>query len=676
MTLKDIKGLGEKRIQNLNGQGIYTPADLLSITSSAYFDTSVISGADSVTGGENVLLKGELAKEPEVRFIRRGFNICRFKFRCAMSGRDFYAVYYNQPYRKAGFTVGETYLCFGKAKCDKTVSLLNPLIEAAAEPKSLRGILTVYPKVGDIPPTIIKEAAAQALKIADAKSVLPEEIIFEYSLLPLKQAYTSLHAPQSLAELPAALRSAAAEELVQLLIAFEIIKKFNSTGKKFSYADKSLVWERAQKLPYSLTESQKNVLSEVLSDMSSGGVMNRLIHGDVGAGKTVIAFLAMYYAAISGFQAALMAPTEILVRQHYQNFCKLFPEIPCVFLTGSQKKSVRDTALFNLKNGTADAVIGTHALLSEGVEFCNPALIVTDEQHRFGVSQRSALEDKAGRQDALHLSATPIPRSMSLIIYGDLDVSYLYGRAKSEFNVSTAFCPEIKLGDMYKYIAERAAAGVQTYIVCPRVENDEDGEEEELTSAKKLYKKLSAGVLASAGLGLLHGKMKESEKAAVMDKFVSGAIKILVTTTVIEVGVDVEAANIMVIFDAERFGLAQLHQLRGRVGRGAEKGFVFLVTSSKNKESLERLQILKNNTDGFELSEFDLAERGAGDFIGVRQHGAAGVLSHLRLDKDIISLSKEISSVLKDRYKYDYEYFIKSFLKRRYAEMVKDVTLN
>lgn len=663
MVLEDIKGLGLRRITALKEYGIYDIRDLVALFPSAYRDTNIIKSADEADDGEYTLLKGIVQSAPVTKYVRKGFSFSTVEFQCQISKVKFFALYYNRPYIKNQFKPGTEYLIFGKIFCNRTIRVLNPIAERTDRVKNLKGILTVYPSVPGVPQNILRDAIADALDFVNIKSVIPDCERKERGLGDLHDSYRMLHRPNNMSEVYAGVRRVAIEEMTKLIFAYRKVRQNNSVNRRNAYLGGNGELNQAiAGLDFKLTESQRQALDDILNDLGSTKNMNRLVMGDVGSGKTIVAFLAMYYAVLSGRQALILAPTEVLARQHYTRFMQFFPGVLPVFLSASLKADVKRKALQNIADG-AGIIVGTHSLFSKSVVFKDLALIVTDEQQRFGVSQRNSMQQKSDGADVLIMSATPIPRTMSLLLYGDLDVSHIERHNNAGGNTSTVFVPYIKVDDMFDYIAEKSREGVQSYIVCPKIEEGET----DTFSAKELYNELIKGKFKDVSCALLHGRIKESEKDEIMSGFGSGRISVLISTTVVEVGIDVKAADIIAIMSAERYGLSQLHQLRGRVGRGGGKAYCFLVTNTKNAGSLERLNVLRDCADGFKLSEYDFETRGAGDFIGTRQHGFSPLMS-FKIQKTYIDAAKEIADKLRDS--------VLELLEQRYLDMISGVTMN
>ena len=489
----------------------------------------------------------------------------------------------------------------------------------------MKGIIPVYPLSGALTQKVVRGAVAQALQKVAPTSRIPRPIAEKYELTPLSQSYRALHAPGSQEEIKKASARIALEEYFLLISAFRVIKGYGDRVRLNSYSvDEKQTAEFIARFPFKFTDGQLAAVREIYDNLHSPSQMNRLLQGDVGSGKTAVALTGMYMALQSGYQAAMLAPTEVLARQNFALMQKYFPEFGCALLVGSTPAAEKRAIKSALKSGEISAVCGTHAVIQKDVVFKNLAFVVCDEQQRFGVAQRASLADKGEGCDVLIMSATPIPRTLSLIFYGDLDITTIKDKPAARQGISTAIIPPHKYADMLRYIAEQTKCGRQAYFVCPRIEGDEEGT---AMSATELYEDLQAK-MRGVRLALLHGKMKEAEKNAVMQDFKDKKYDCLVATTVIEVGIDVPSATVMVIYNAERFGLSQLHQLRGRVGRGDEKSWCFLLMGSDTPQARERLSVIKNNTDGFAIAEADLQMRGGGDFMGTRQSGR--VLTEIR----------------------------------------------
>lgn len=640
MELSKIRGISEKREEELNKAGIYDTGDLIRFFPRTYLDMRHKSPLKYAYNNDVVLTTGRVLTVPFSRYFRRGGMV---KVTCEQEGFVFNVVWFNQPYVSRTIKVGEEYLFYGRVKNDGlSVSLTNPSFELCEKAYRLKGIVPQYRVKGGLSQKIVREAVRLAVDIEKPRSVIPEFLRRKYDLYDLYKAYREVHDPTDFDEEKKAADRIAVEEYFALISAFRFIKGGREQVRinRYDCTDKELLKFIVERFPFEFTDGQKKAVNEIFADMTGSSVMNRLMQGDVGSGKTAVSMCAVYIAVKSGYQAAFLAPTEVLARQNYQAVRRAFPDYNVELLTGSNSAKEKKDIKAALKDGFINVIVGTHALLTDNVEFKKLSLCICDEQQRFGVAQRSSLLNKGVTPDVLVMSATPIPRTLSLIFYGDLDVSTIHDKPKTRIPVQTNIVPSEKYADMLKFIAREAENGRQSYFVCPKIDGDEEGE---VMSATELYAEISEKI-KPVKVGLLHGKMKDKEKNAVMQDFKDKKFSVLVSTTVIEVGVDVPSASVMVIYNAERFGLSQIHQLRGRVGRSDIKSYCFLLSSAQNPEAVERLKIIKNNSDGFKISEYDYKLRGSGDFMGNRQSGKfMNDLGSLNYDSEAIFLAKKIS---------------------------------
>lgn len=612
-SIKYLKGVGEKRAAMLAKLGIFTLWDLLTFYPRTYEDWSKITSIKNAPMNETVCIKAIVGAPCREARIRKGMTLYKTEVTDGEMLLDI--TFFNNPYSAKKLEQGKEYLFFGKITGKGYFRSMNS--PDFVETDGTGGIRPIYSQTAGINSRAIEKLIKTAFEYtAKPQDPIPEEIRNSYCLMGLYDALRNIHFPQSEDLLSEARRRLIFEELFLLELGLLRMKTKARQSTALSM-DRDYTQEFFSLLPFELTGAQKRAIAEAAADMLQGVPMNRLVQGDVGSGKTAVCAALIYNCTKNGYQSALMAPTEVLAMQHYKTLAKFFEstDISIGLLTGSTPAAEKKKIKAALKNGKIDLVIGTHALIQKDVEFSNLALAVTDEQHRFGVNQRNSLHSKGKNPHTLVMSATPIPRTLALIIYGDLDLSILdempKGRQKTETYLVT---PDIR-ERAYAYIKKHLCEGRQGYIVCSLVE---EGETSELTAANELFKKLSDGFFKGFKLGLLHGKMKAAEKKAVMDAFSCGEIQLLVATTVIEVGIDVPNAVIMVIENAERFGLSQLHQLRGRIGRGSEKSTCILISEA---DETERLNVLASTTDGFKIADEDLKLRGPGDFFGSRQHG-------------------------------------------------------
>lgn len=670
MKLTDIKGISDKRAQDLAKMNIFTPEDLIKHFPRNYLDLRKITPLEKCYNNDIVLTCGKLMTAPKMFTSARKLKCVRVPVEQGLRG--FTAVWFNQPYVMSHLRAGEEYLFYGRIKSDfGGVSIINPTFEPVDNNVKLKGIVPVYTVKGNITQKVVRDAVKSAIFGLDIKSVIPARLSKKYGLENLKTAYIDVHAPSDAETQKNAAERIALEEYFILVSAFRFIKGDRQQIRINQYSCTAAdMREFISRFGFEFTEGQKNAVNDIFSDLSSPRSMNRLLQGDVGSGKTAVALCAIYTAVRSGYQAAMLAPTEILAEQNYKIISRLFPEYEVIFLSGSIKAAEKKAIKARIKSGEARIVVGTHAVLQGDVEFFNLSMCVCDEQHRFGVGQRSALVAKGIIPDVLVMSATPIPRTVSLIFYGDLDITEIKDKPKNRQPVATFLVPERKYEGMLGFIRDTVKGGNQAFCVCPKIEEDEEGT---LMSVTELFEELSAK-LTGVRVGLLHGKMKDAEKAKIMADFKAKAFDVLVSTTVVEVGIDVPNATVMVIYNAERFGLSQLHQLRGRVGRGADKSYCFLFTRSDDEKSLERLKVLCSSTDGFEIAEKDFEMRGSGDFMGTRQSGRfLNDLGDLVYPPSVIFSAKKLCD---DAFSHPEELAdLRTHAMDKY-ERLKDVTLN
>ena len=633
-SLREIQGLGPQRLEILEAAGIHTVRQLLCYLPVTYRDLTKFVPLCDLKAGDTAAVRVRITGIVQARYVK---HLHITKAFVTDDTDTFNVIWYNQPWLKQNLWDGKELLLYGRAiKARSGLILSSPTIEKEA------CILPVYRSVGGIQSRTIRGFIQKALKICDGQwpDELPESIRLRYGLCERNFAMRAAHMPQSVEALEAARRRLSFEELLCWQVMLSLVRKSGQEGIAI-HLPEGLDTQYWSSLSFPPTGAQRRVLCEIQEDLRSPRAMARMIQGDVGCGKTAVAFGALYLAAKGGYQGALMAPTEVLARQHLASARKVLEPlgIRCGLLTGSLGAKDRRSAYEAIAEGNWDVVIGTHALISQGVEYKNLGLVITDEQHRFGVRQRSALSSKGNSPNVLVMSATPIPRTLSLILYGDLDLSIIDELPPGRTPVATRIVPEDKREDLYGFIRSEVKKGRQVYIVCPLVE---ESEAVEAQPAEEMFEQLQKGPLHSLKLTLAHGKMKPKELEAALDAFAAGHSDVLVATTVIEVGVNVPNATVMVIENAERFGLAQLHQLRGRVGRGAQKSWCFLLG-----EANERLKLMTRTNDGFRIAEKDLELRGAGDLFGTRQSGEAmpgiqGMMLNSRILNETHSLAKEL----------------------------------
>ena len=622
-SVRYCKGIGEQRAEILHKLGIDSLEDLLRWFPRDYQDRSRIRDLVSLEDGETACVLARVVTVPVLNRVRAGMSLV--KFRIADDSGSAEVVFFNQPYVKNQILSGQERYFFGKFRRDGgRLQMQNPITERKEQAGLVTGrIVPVYPLTTGITQKALQTAVGAALDGLEEPlpDLLPPGMGERYGMESAQEAYRNIHFPETMEQAGRARQRLVFEELFTLACALGSLKGKRRIRPGIRI-DKPPLAEFTRKLPYSLTGAQLRAVEDALRDMSSGKEMNRLVQGDVGSGKTVVAAACIWAAFRSGLQSAFMAPTELLARQHLGTMEALLGPlgIHTVLLTGSLGAAAKRQALADIRSGTADLIIGTHALLSQGVNYARLGLVITDEQHRFGVSQRAALAEKADSPHILVMSATPIPRTLALMIYGDLDVSVIDELPPGRQRVRTYAVKENMRQRVRKFAEKLVGEGRQVYVVCPMIGDDEQ-RSADLQSAKELYEELRDKVFPNLRVDLLHGRMKSAEKDKVMNAFAAGEADILVSTTVVEVGVDVPNAALMIVENAERFGLSQLHQLRGRVGRGEHKSYCILLQGSDSGDADARLNVMVNCSDGFRIAEEDLKLRGPGDFFGERQHG-------------------------------------------------------
>lgn len=638
MKLTDLKFVSEKREKDFAKLNIHTAEELVRHFPRDYADLRHITLVRDAYHNDAVLTVCEVLTVEENKYARRPF----VKALCQQGGYTFTAIWFNQPYVAKKLDRGE-YIFYGRVqnRYGFVCNMVNPTFERADSNRNLKGLIPVYPLSGALTQGVMRAAIRQALPKVRQISHIPVPLQKKYALLPLAEAYKKVHFPENHEDVKKGSERIALEEYFLLVSAFKVIKGGRDDARLTRYSVTSDdIKSFVSRFPFELTEGQKRAVNAIYSAVNSPHKMNMLLQGDVGSGKTAVALTAIYMAVKSGKQAAMIAPTEVLARQNAQLIERYFPEYEVRTLTGSASATEKRLIKKELASGNVDIICGTHAVIQDDVAFENLALAVCDEQHRFGVAQRASLSGKGEGCDVLVMSATPIPRTLSLVFYGDLDVTVIEDKPRSRQDITTAIISERKYGDMYAYVCERAALGEQTYFVCPKIEGDDEGT---VTSVTELYDELREK-LPSLRIALLHGKMRDVLKNEIMAAFRNKEYDCLVSTTVIEVGVDVPDATTMIIYNAERFGLSQLHQLRGRVGRGDKKSYCFLLPGTDGEEARERLSVIKNNTDGFAIAEADLKMRGGGDFMGTRQSGRIlSEIKNLRFPVETVFTAKALS---------------------------------
>jgi ATP-dependent DNA helicase RecG len=613
-----LKGVGARRSSLYSRMGIRTIGDLLRYYPRGYTDYSVCTDIQSAPDGSYVAVRATVEGKTSPVRIKGGRTMQRVRATAA-DGTPLELTYFNNPYATAKLDNGSEHVFYGRISRDLiSARMINPVIVQESE----KGTLTPqYRLTEGLSSRMIATNVRQILSDPEfsADETLPEDIVSQYSLLSAEEAFRKVHFPRDMQEAEEARKRLVFEELLVMSLGIKLRKTVSSEGKEpYTYTDPSGYIDN---LPFELTSAQRKCIAEIAADLSSGKAMSRLLQGDVGSGKTAVAAAAVYLAWKNGYQSAVMVPTEVLAEQHAETFSRFLEPLGMTvgLLTGSVKGKPRKTILSQIESGGADLVIGTHAVISEGVNFRDLDLVITDEQHRFGVAQRAALGEKGGQVHTLVMSATPIPRTLSLIIYGDLDISVLDEMPKGRKPIKTVLVDESYRERYLGFVRRTVEEGHQVYIVCPLIEESEALPD--TLSAMDYYEELKEKWLTGIEVGLLHGRMSSAEKAELMDRFRSGEVSVLVSTTVIEVGVDCPNATLMIIENAERFGLSTLHQLRGRIGRGDAQSWCVLVSSSGTANAQKRLELLTQTDDGFKIAMEDLKMRGPGDFLGSRQHG-------------------------------------------------------
>ena len=637
--LLDFPGVGVQRAKKLEKLGLTRAGDLLGHYPRDYEDRRTIYTIREAPLGERVCIAAMAAEQPHRARIRRGLDLVQVKVVDQFD--TLYLTFFNQEYTQWAIQAGEEYIFFGSVEVrGRHRAMTNPIFEPMGKQSDIGRIMPIYPLTAGISNHMMASLVRQALPCAAAlPESLPAYIRQEHSLSSLEYALQNIHFPQDEQALALAKRRLVFDELFYLSVGLSYLKRRREDVRLACAIPQRPREEFLRLLPFAPTAAQLRVMDEIAFDLSSGRPMNRLIQGDVGSGKTAVAAYAGWLCAKAGYQCALMAPTEVLSEQHYRSLSALLSPagVRVGLLTGSLNPGEKKTIHAQLAAGEIDLVVGTHALISQGVEFHRLALIIADEQHRFGVAQRSALAGKSetGGMPPPHvlvMSATPIPRTLALIIYGDLDISVINELPPGRTPVETYVVREDKRQRMYQFVRKQVAQGRQVYIICPAVEESPEpvpGTDPraisppaaELKAVKTYTERLQKEIFPDLTLGFLYGKMKPREKDKTMAAFARGEIQVLVSTTVVEVGVDVPNASLIIIENADRFGLSQLHQLRGRVGRGKHQSYCVLITSTRSVEAMTRLRTLASTTDGFRISEEDLKARGPGDFFGSRQHG-------------------------------------------------------
>ncbi len=646
--VKYVKGVGPNRVKLLNKIGIYNLGDLITYYPRDYEDRSKPRMIQNLVNGEDSLIKAvAVSRVVEIRLKNR---MCMYKLVVQDETAKCTIIWFNQSYLKNKFIIGETYYFFGKANIRMgKFEMSSPVFDDVNTKNNTGRIIPIYSSTYSLSQNTIRKIIENGLEMVDGnlEENMPEYILDNYNLLGINEATKKVHFPESFEEFKEARKRLVFEELLTMQVALLGLKnKYSRDIKGIEFAKEYKFSDIINDLPFNLTNAQIRVLQEIENDMEKDKSMNRLLQGDVGSGKTIVSTIAAYKAVKSGYQAAIMAPTSILASQHLESFTEILEKynIRCELLISSITKKKKEEILEKLKNGEIDVLIGTHAILEDNVIFKNLGLVVTDEQHRFGVRQRSKIASKGKNPDVLVMTATPIPRTLALILYGDLDISIIDELPPNRKKIDTFAVTKQMEERVNNFIKKQIEEGRQCYIVCPLVE---ENEEIDAKSVLELAEKYKNETFKEYKVEYIHGKMRPKEKDEIMLEFKEGKIDILISTTVIEVGVNVPNSSIMVIENAERFGLAALHQLRGRVGRGEYKSYCILKYNSKSDVVRQRMKIMQDTNDGFVIAEKDLELRGTGEFFGTKQHGIpdfkiANLFEDIPILKMVQDLSKKI----------------------------------
>ena len=623
--VKYVKGVGPNKVKLLNKLNIYTLNDLITYYPRDYEDRSIVTKLKDVVDNEKYTIEVLALTDVNVRYINRNKNYEKVIVKddtdnCVIT-------WFNQPYVKDNIKKGEKYRFYGKVtKKNGFIELNSPTYDSIANTKNTGKIIPIYPLTNSLSQNVLRSIIENGLKLVNSSlnEKLPKYLLDEYRLLDINNAINQIHFPDNFSNFSKARTRLVFDELLSMQLGLLMLKSENLEEiKGIKYRKDVKMSDVINDLPFKLTNAQLRVLEDINNDMEQEKPMNRLLQGDVGSGKTIVSMIAAYKAVKSGYQVAMLAPTMILAKQHLVNFQKILSQygIRCEALVGGITAKKKREILEKVENGDIDVLIGTHALIEENVIFKNLGFVVTDEQHRFGVKQRAKIVSKGNNPDVLVMTATPIPRTLALILYGDLDISVIDELPPNRKKVETFAVSKRYEERVNEFIKKEVRSGRQAYIVCPLVEESDDESTANLKAVTEIYEKYKNDIFKDFKVEYLHGKMKSKDKDEIMERFKNGEIEILISTTVIEVGVDVPNASVMVIENAERFGLAQLHQLRGRVGRGEYASYCILKYNSKSEIVRQRMEIMTKTDNGFTIAEKDLQLRGSGEFFGTKQHG-------------------------------------------------------
>ncbi|QSX08737.1 ATP-dependent DNA helicase RecG [Alkalibacter rhizosphaerae] len=642
-TIRILKGIGEKKEALFHKLKIFNMEDLLLFFPRDYEERVYVEDLSKAQPGTKVVVQGMILGPASQRKVRSKLSITTFE--CQGETQRFRVTFFNTPFIKNALKPHVTYYFHGKFRWGYgTYNLENPEYVDKAEDLLEQRFAAIYPLTRGLYQRDLRKAVESALEMADfIEDLLPDELRQQHGLWSRQEAIRAIHRPDSMETLLQGRRRLVVDELLEVLAGFARMKSNNTTDIPVVWDEETEVKMKAleNSLPFSLTEGQQSVLSDIQQDARTGIRINRLVQGDVGSGKTVVAALAQYLFHLQGYQSVLMAPTELLAVQHektLKGFLKDFG-VRVVLVKGGMNKKQKDNVYEQIRNHEAHVVVGTHALIQPDLTFARLGLVITDEQHRFGVEQRKRLTEKGSRPHSLVMSATPIPRTMAHVLYGDLDVSQIETMPQGRRPIQTHVVGNHRLKKVFAFIQKEAAKGRQIFVVSPEIEQGE----EEGFAAEEIYEKMRKGLFRDLQTGLVHGRMKRDDKESIMKKFADGEIDVLFSTTVVEVGIDVPNATVILVLNAERFGLATLHQLRGRVGRGDQESWCILATDTENEKTMERLQVLTESNDGFYISNKDFDLRGPGDYFGFKQHGLPNFsLTDLKKDQEEVETAKTL----------------------------------
>ena len=649
--VKYVKGVGPNRVKLLNKLNIYTLKDLITYYPRNYEDRSVITKLSNVKDGEKYTIEVTALTDVNVRYINRNRSFQKLLVKDETD--NCIITWFNQPYVKDNIKRGEKYRFYGKiTKKNGVIEMNSPTYDSISNTKNTGKIIPIYPLTNSLKQNNLRKIIENGIKLVENKlpETLPSNYLEKYHLLDINTATKEIHFPETFSDFQNARKRLVFDELLSMQLGLLALRSENESEiKGIKYSKEVEMSDVINNLPFKLTKAQLRVLEDINKDMENEKPMNRLLQGDVGSGKTIVSMVSAYKAVKSGYQVAVLAPTMILAKQHLQNFKNILEQygIVCEALVGGMTAKKKKELLEKVASGEVNILIGTHAILEENVVFKNLGFVVTDEQHRFGVKQRAKIVSKGNNPDVLVMTATPIPRTLALILYGDLDISIIDELPPNRKKVETYAVSKRYEERVNEFVKKEVRNGRQAYIVCPLVEEGEDESTANLKAVTELYEKYKNDIFKDFKVEYLHGKMKSKEKDEIMNRFKAGEIQILISTTVIEVGVDVPNASVMVIENAERFGLAQLHQLRGRVGRGEYASYCILKYNGGNDIVRQRMEIMTKTDNGFTIAEKDLQLRGSGEFFGTKQHGIpefkiANLFQDMEELKEVQALAIEI----------------------------------